>query len=273
MGDEYYTPSLERAKGWRGWIYYRAVNFAAGLARVLFFWKPEGVENIPKEGGTLVVANHPSYLEPPSLVCIMIYFANRDVSIMAWHKLFKMSVVSFFAKTYKAYPVNRERPGRGPYVTLMNILKQGGAAGVFPEGSRSEGRLMGAWKPGALRAAFATKATILPVSFVTVGEFWARGSWRPRLFRKHHIKVHMPMTFDEYMSDKPDGMRVKDYQEQVADRIRKIINEPIEARIADHERHIETKIHDGDPYREQDAIKDRQRRYEQARAQLKGNRG
>lgn len=271
MADDYYKLSLEKPTGVRGWIYRTAVNFAAGVGRVLLFWKPEGMENIPREGGTLVVANHPSFLEPPSVVCIMIYFGGRDVSIMAWHKLFHIPIVRFFTKTYKAYPVNRDRPGRGPYVTLMNILKQGGAAGVFPEGSRSEQRLMGPWKPGALRAAFATKATILPVSFVTVGEFWLRGQWRPRFFRKHHIKVHKPLTYDEYIAEKPNGMREKEYQEILAGRIRGIINEPIIKRINEHERHIETMMRKGDPFGEpsQDRVADREARYAAARARLR----
>lgn len=269
MTDEYYTPSLERPKGWRGWVYRTAVNLAAAIGRVLLFWKPEGVENIPKQGGTLVVANHPSFLEPPSLVCIMIYFAGRDLSIMAWHKLFKVPVVRFFAKTYKAYPVNREKPGRGPYVTLMSILKQGGAAGVFPEGSRSEQRLMGQWKPGALRAAFSTRATILPVTFVTVGEFWPRGAWRPRFFRKHHIKVHKPLTYDDYIAEKPEGMREKEYQEILAERIRGIINQPIIDRIEAHDRYMDKKLREGDPFARPDPIADRKARYAEARARLR----
>ena len=89
--------------------------------------------------------------------------------------------------------------------TLLHILKNGGAAGVFPEGSRSEQRLMGPWKPGALRAAFATEATILPITFVTAGEFWPRGRWRPRFFRKHHMVIHRPLTYAEYMAAMPEG--------------------------------------------------------------------
>ncbi|MBZ0136286.1 MAG: 1-acyl-sn-glycerol-3-phosphate acyltransferase [Planctomycetes bacterium] len=224
-----------RPTGWRGWIYRTAVNLAAAMGRVLFLWNVEGTDNIPREGGTLIVANHPSFLEPPSLVCIMIYFADRDISIMAWHKLFRIPVVRFFTKVYKAYPVNRENPGRGPYQTLVHILKNGGAAGVFPEGSRSEGRLMGPWKPGALRAAFTAKATILPITFVTAGEFWPRSSWRPRFFRKHHIKVHEALTHEQYMAQKPADVRDKDYQEQLAEHIRTIVNQPILDRLGEGE--------------------------------------
>jgi 1-acyl-sn-glycerol-3-phosphate acyltransferase len=268
--EDYVLVDQTRPTGWRGWIYHTAVHLAAAMGRVLFFWKVEGAENIPRDGGLLVVANHPSFLEPPSLVCIMIYFADRDVSIMAWHKLFHIPVVRFFTRTYKAYPVNRENPGRGPYHTLLHILKSGAAAGVFPEGSRSTERLMGPWKPGALRAAFATKATILPITFVTAGEFWPRSSWRPRFFRKHHIKVHAPLTYEQYTADMPEGMRDKEWQEVVADRIRETINGPIRERMAEAERNIEQHVIEADPLSqaEQSPIAEREARYAEARARL-----
>jgi 1-acyl-sn-glycerol-3-phosphate acyltransferase len=259
-----------RPTGWRGWIYRTAVNLAAAIGRVCLFWKVEGTENIPRDGGLLVVANHPSFLEPPSLVCVMIYFADRDVSIMAWHKLFKIPVVRFFTRTYKAYPVNRENPGRGPYQTLLHILKQGGAAGVFPEGSRSEHRLMGPWKPGALRAAFAAKATILPISFVTAGEFWPRSRWRPQFFRKHHIVIHPALAYADYMAEKPEETRDKDYQEVVAERIRGIINAPIITRLDEghaNERHY-TLAADALVQPQADPILEQQQRYEQAREHI-----
>jgi 1-acyl-sn-glycerol-3-phosphate acyltransferase len=254
--------------GWRGWIYSTAVHFAVAMARTLLFWRLEGTQNIPRTGPLLVVANHPSYLDPPSLVALMIYYAGRDVSIMAWDKLFRVPLVGFFAATYKAYPVNRENPGRGPYATLLKILHDGGAAGVFPEGSRSEGPLMGGWKPGALRAAFATKATILPITFVTVGEFWPKTRWRPRIFRQHRIVVHKPLTHEEYKA--PDGVRDKDYQEQAAGRIREIINGPILKRQQDWEQHMREKLRQGETLRDKpDAIELRKQRHADARRKLR----
>jgi 1-acyl-sn-glycerol-3-phosphate acyltransferase len=235
--------------GWRGWVYRSAVNFSAALARCTLFWQPEGTGNIPREGPVLVVANHPSYLDPPTLVCLMIYFGRRDVSIMAWDKLFDLPFVGFFTRTYKAYPVDRENPGRGPYQTLLRILQNGGAAGVFPEGSRSKGTLMGDWKPGALRAAFSTKATILPVTMVTVGEFWPRHRWRPTFFRRHRFVIHEPVPYSEYAAEMPEGARARDFQEQVAARIREIINGPLLKRQQDFEAHELKVLKAGDPTR------------------------
>lgn len=269
--DEHVLVEQIRPTGWRGWVYRTAVNLAAGLGRTFLFWRVEGAENVPRTGPVLVVANHPSYLDPPSLVALMIYYADRDVSIMAWDKLFRVPIVGFFTRTYKAYPVNRANPGRGPYTTLLRILHNGGAAGVFPEGSRSEGRLMGKWKPGALRAAFAAKATILPVTFLTVGEFWPKGRWRPAFFRKHVQIVHKALTYGEYTAGMPDGTRDKQLQEQVENRIRDIINGPLIERGELWEGHIQAKIRAADPMQHDGGPPEaRRKRLQDARRRITG---
>jgi 1-acyl-sn-glycerol-3-phosphate acyltransferase len=270
--SEHILVDQTRPFGWRGWVYTTAVNFALALGRCLLHVKVEGAQHIPRTGPVLVVANHPSYLDPPTLVALTIYYARRDLSIMAWDKLFEMPFVRFFTRTYKAYPVDRANPGRRPYLTLLHILRQGGMAGVFPEGSRSRQRLMGPWKPGALRAAFATRATLLPITFVTAGEFWPRDRMAPRLFRQHHIVIHPPLPYDEYGTDR-DG-RDRAYQEELANRLREIINAPLlkvaEARALREQELLRA----SDPLASRpDPIAERDARIAHARQELTGRTG
>ncbi len=269
MSDDRMLVDLTPLTGWRGLLYRWAVRFSAGLWRILFRWNVRGVQKIPQQGPLIVISNHPSYLDPPTLVGILIYFAGRDLSIMAWDKLFKVPLVSFWVKAYKAFPVDRKNPGRGPYQTLLRILQAGGAAGIFPEGSRTQGRLMGEWKPGALRAAFATRATILPVTMVTTGEFWSRNSWRPRLFRRQQIVIHDPMSYEQYMAGKPEGAHDKQWQEQVENRVRDIIDAPMAKRLAEFEKRklalIEAKL---SKHSRPDLAHARRERLAQAKAKL-----
>ncbi|MEE9311554.1 MAG: lysophospholipid acyltransferase family protein [Planctomycetota bacterium] len=218
---------LSRPTGFRGWVYEIWPKLANGMAKALWFWEVRGSEHIPRDGAMMLIANHPSFLDPPSMVAMVNHYGYRDLSIMAHVGLFKIPIVSFFCRNYKAYPVNRKNPGRGPYVTLTNILKDGGMAGVFPEGSRSKTELMGEWKAGALRAAIAQKATIMPVSNITASRIWPRTKRFPRIFKKLIIQIHKPIPYEEYMKNKPEDVRPKDYQETVAENIREQINQPI----------------------------------------------
>lgn len=255
----------------RGWHYDFLINLGVLLGRVLLFWRTFGAENIPRDGPLLVIANHPTYVDPPTLVITVVYYARRDLSIMAWDALFRIPLVRFFARNFKAYPVNRENPGRAPYATLLQLLRAGGAAGMFPEGGRSEQRLMGAWKPGALRAALVTKATILPVTFVTAGEFWPMDRWRPRLFRGHHVVIHKPLTYDEYMADRPEGMRDKEFQPTVEKRITAIIDAPLLERDRKLQEHQRKQRRSYDPFGQAESgpAARRQERYGAARARLR----
>jgi 1-acyl-sn-glycerol-3-phosphate acyltransferase len=249
---EYVLVEQKPPTGWRGWVYRTAVDLALAIGRLFLFFRCTGQENIPRSGPVLVVANHPTYLDPPTLVAISIYYGGRDLSIMAWDKLFRIPFVAFFTRTYKAYPVDRENPGRGPYVTLLDILRKGGVAGVFPEGSRSAQRLMGPWKPGALRAAFATEATILPITLITAGEFWPKKYWRPQLFRPHRVIVHKAIPFAEYGAGVADGPAGRQAQEALAERLKRIINGPIEAYEAEKQQALLEHGRRQDPLRERE---------------------
>lgn len=259
----------DRPRGWRGWVYLRMVEFSLAMVRIFMFLKVTDPHKIPRKGPLILIANHPSYFDPPTLVGLLIYFAGRDLSFMAWDKLFTVPVVRFFTTVYKAYPVNRENPGRGPYVTLLNILENGGAAGIFPEGSRSHERLMGEWKPGALRAAFATRATILPVTMATMGEVWPRNRWRPFFWRRHHIIFHDALNYDQYMAGKPADMPDRQWQEGLAARIRDTINAPIVEQLARRQEHRQVRSRAADPLRPRpDRESARQSRLAAARACL-----
>lgn len=248
-----------RPTGFKLWLYLLSVHTCALIGRIFLFWRTFGTENIPRSGPLLVVGNHPSYLDPPTLVATVIYYADRDLSTMAWDKLFKIPFVSFFTRHYKSYPVNRENPGRGPYLTLLHILKNGGAASVFPEGSRSHQRLMGPWKPGALRAAFATEATILPVTVLTAPEFWPRKNWRPRFFRPHHVIIHKPIPYAEFAGETGDGAKKRAAEEALAERLRGIINGPLIEREREWKAYHEELAMRQDPLRQdsRDAISPR----------------
>jgi 1-acyl-sn-glycerol-3-phosphate acyltransferase len=61
------------------------------LFSTLFHLKVEGEENIPKQGGVIIAANHISNWDPPMLGTAM----TRPLCAMAKEELFKIPVFSF----------------------------------------------------------------------------------------------------------------------------------------------------------------------------------
>lgn len=205
--------------------------------RILLHVRVEGLENIPRNGPVLLVSNHPSYLEPILLVDISQIFVQRPLAFMAWDRLFKIPVVGGVIRSFGAYPVDMDNPGRKPYETLLTVLREGGMAGVFPEGGRSTGDLMDEWKPGALRAALSTDPVIVPVSVIGARGIWHRNAVFPRLFRRVTLRFHPGRKLMDMGAGPTPSGSAKDWLKAIEAQLRDEINAPmIEAERKSEER-------------------------------------
>lgn len=128
-----------------------------------------GTENIPAEGGVILAANHRSYGETLMLPGMI----KRTLTFPAKKELFegrslKGRVVAWFLTAVGQVPIDRSggraaAAGLGP---IAKVLEDGGAAGIFPEGTRSpDGRLYKG-HTGVARLALMTGAPVVPVGLV-----------------------------------------------------------------------------------------------------------
>jgi len=92
-----------------------------------------GIENIPKQGGALVAANHISYLDPPAIGSAI----PRKPTFMARKGLFEIPVLKWFIRHF-AFPVDRENPRPSTIKDAVRRLKSGELVLMFPEGRRSD---------------------------------------------------------------------------------------------------------------------------------------
>ena len=115
---------------------HRITNFAFNL-----FGKLEsyGNENIPKQGGALILCNHVSYLDP----FIVGSAANRELHFMARHDSFEMPVIGKVIAAHNAYPVRRGTADRAALRHTISLLKSGKMVLIFPEGTRSVNGTLG----------------------------------------------------------------------------------------------------------------------------------
>jgi 1-acyl-sn-glycerol-3-phosphate acyltransferase len=137
-------------------------RFAQAFLRVcLFFLGPVrniGIENIPKTGPTIIVANHCSYLDPP----VVSAYPKRPMRCMAKKELFKYWPGGWVLRAIGVFPVDREGSPRTALKTALDVLNTGQMLLMFPEGHRGYGPLQPA-QPGVALLARKTNATIQPV--------------------------------------------------------------------------------------------------------------
>lgn len=130
---------------------YRCVFYplAKGLLAVLLFLlgpvRVVGRVRVPQAGGVLIVANHISDADPP----VMGHAVPRTAHFMAKSELFSIPVLGAVIRALQAFPVNRGAPDRAALRRTIQLLQQGEAVVMFPEGEISETGKMQPLLPGA----------------------------------------------------------------------------------------------------------------------------
>ena len=158
-------------------------------------------ERVPAEGPVLLVANHPSYLDP---LCVYAG-APRRIHWMAWDNLFTIPWMGPFIRRAGAFPVNDLAADVASLRTATRLLREGKVVGVFPEAGRSlPGGRMFPFLAGPFRLAVRCGCPIVPVTVNGSGRIWPRGQVLPGLGSGIEVVFHRPILPDP---DLPAGGR------------------------------------------------------------------
>lgn len=115
------------------WLYDLASGLIRVMMRVIWRARATGTENVPRSGPLIVACNHRSYLDPPGMGC----FCPRRISYMAKKELFDIPVLGAAIRAVGAYPVDRQGSARSAIKRSLEVLRDGGTVGIFPEGTRN----------------------------------------------------------------------------------------------------------------------------------------
>ena len=127
-----------------------------------------GKENIPKEGAILIVGNHKHLFDQ----CLVIPSTKRMIHFMAKKEYFEGKFAWFF-KITGCISVNRKIHDEEAKNKALNVLKKGGAIGLFPEGTRNKTKnFLLPFKYGAVSMAQKANAKIVP--FGITGDYCFR---------------------------------------------------------------------------------------------------
>ena len=140
-------------------MYRVAAGLVAILARVMFRPSVVGVENIPESGPVLIAPIHRSNVD----FAFTLFISKRKVFFMAKDSLFKVPMLGTLLRHLGAFPVRRGAADRESLTLATEVLRQGHALVLFPEGTRKFGLTVEPLHDGAMFIAARTGASVVPV--------------------------------------------------------------------------------------------------------------
>ncbi|MBI2647090.1 1-acyl-sn-glycerol-3-phosphate acyltransferase [Candidatus Woesearchaeota archaeon] len=188
----------------------------------LWLRKVEGLDNIPKDEPFIVALNHSSFFDIFLLPCIIVPKLNKRMHSLVnsyyWNGMF----TKFFLDLWQCIPVyvekepNAKEKNKLALERALNYIKQGHILMIFPEGRRSDGKLLKG-RTGIARLALKAKVPVLPCGIIGANKVMPKGKIFPR-FTRCEVRIGKVMYFDEYYKK-----RTNEIYEEVTRKIMKQI--------------------------------------------------
>lgn len=177
---------------------------------VIGLWvkKINGLENIPKDKGFIVSANHASYIDHLILSSIIVTQVGEKIYYLAKKEHFQTFFQRLWHENVGAVPIDRQAGGKGALRIAIKYLKNNKVMVVYPEGTRTlTGKLQRA-RTGVARLALAAKVPVLPVGLIGTFEIMPKGQNYPNL-KRATVNIGKLMYFDKYYGKENDKKTIR----------------------------------------------------------------
>lgn len=182
-----------------------------GLIRVLAFvvlrrsLHTSGRDNVPASGPVLLVSNHVATCDPALGGA---FIKRLDVYFMAKSESFHTRWNRFWLRGFNAFPVVRQTADRGALRYALEVLADGHALFMYPEGSRSPDHRIARPYPGVGFIARRSGVPIVPVAVWGSEGVLSKGRLLPR-----HAEVHLVYGEPFQLPERnPDGSEMSHQQ-------------------------------------------------------------
>ncbi len=189
-------------------------------------WRPHviGRENLPPSGPLILASNHQSFIDSVVIPAV----TPRPVNFLAKSDYFegrgiKGRLVKEWFATFGALPVDRDdsRAAIASLDTALGVLAEGGAFGIYPEGTRSRDGRLYRGRTGVAQLALTSGAPIIPIGLIDTDRLQPVGSNRPRLVRIT-VKFGEPIDVRGRYDGVPAGKARREITDTVMAEIQKL---------------------------------------------------
>ena len=153
----------------------------------------EGLENIPRTGPVILVANHSSYMDHFVMKTLAESVRPGRVWFPTKAEAFDTFLSRVWHESMDCYPVDRNAPSEEIFQRARDVLDRDDTLVLYPEGTRNTGDGLLPFKSGAFRMALANKTPVIPVGMTGLAEVLPKGASIPRR-RLLSVAIGQPLT-------------------------------------------------------------------------------
>jgi glycerol-3-phosphate O-acyltransferase / dihydroxyacetone phosphate acyltransferase len=185
-------------------MFYQFLRLVIFVAIKIFFRSAHirNLEQIPKKGGLILAANHPSTFLDPLVLAVWL---RRPVCFLTNGGVFKNAFLKWFLKQFYMVPIYRKQDSNASankneeaFVVCYEMLAAGGALVIFPEGGSENERKLRKIKTGLARIVLGAEAKYdfqLEIKIVCAGINYTN----PRKFQSElFVQYALPFSVANY---------------------------------------------------------------------------
>ena len=186
-------------------LYYIGRFILGPIFRLYYNPKVIGKDLIPKNGSIIIAGNHKHLYDQ----CLTVISTKRGIHYMAKKEYFDKKTTAWFFKHTGCISVDRTSKDELAKTKAIDVLKDSGAIGIFPEGTRNKTKeILLPFKYGAVSLASKTDSYIVP--FGITGDYKFRS-------KNLTIRYGKPFKVGDMSLDKANQMlfnKVKNLMEE-----------------------------------------------------------
>ncbi len=169
-------------------FYMKAHKILAPIIRFFQRIHATGLENIPEDGAVVFCSNHMAAKDPIMIAAV----CPRQITFIGKKELFKVPILGWLIKKLGAVPLDRGGSDVAAIRTSVNVLKDGGALAIFPQGHRYPGEnpAKTPTKKGAALITYRAGCDVVPVCIKTKG-------FKYHLFGKIEVIFGCPIPYSD----------------------------------------------------------------------------
>jgi 1-acyl-sn-glycerol-3-phosphate acyltransferase len=206
-------------------VLYRTLELTlAPTLRLVYRPEVTGLPTVPHDGPLILAANHISFADefftPLAARRQVFYFAKAEYFTTPGVR--GRAMAAFFNGMGQV-PVERAdtRAAASVIDIGVDVLHQGRALGIFPEGTRSPDGRMHKFRTGVARLALRSGAPVIPVGLIGTRDVQPPGE---RRWHRAHVEVHFgePMHFGERASEERSARVLREVTDTIRIAVQKL---------------------------------------------------